>query len=83
MTEHKTRDIYLAAYCVLNGCNLLIERSVGSDKVVFKLNADEKKADLKNLIDDYFNNRGQCDPKALKFRITDIKNQLYSILDNR
>ena len=81
MGEHKTRDIYLAAYCVLNGCELKIKKAIsGESPATFILSFDAEK--LKDLIDAYFGGRAQCDPKDLKFKITDIKNQLYSIIDN-
>ena len=79
MNVHKTRDIYLAAFCGLEGCDLKIEKSIGDKKVVFEISS--KTGDLKKLIDSYFKGDARCDPKALKFKVTDLKNQLYAIID--
>lgn len=81
---HKTRDIYLAGYCALNGCTLQIMRSVGTgnERVMFVITATGAVV-LKDLIQKYFKSEAQCDPKALKYKITDLKNQLYSVVDNR
>lgn len=77
--EHRTRDIYLAAFCVLKGCTLKIERPIGAERVMFVITGDEG---IEVMMREYFSNKAICDPKALKYKITDIKNQMYSLIDN-
>lgn len=81
VAEHTTRDIYLAAFCMLNECSVELKTTIGETHVIFVAKADIVK--LKALVKGYFDGTASCNPKALKFSITDLKNQMFSVLDSR
>ena len=76
---HKTQDIYLAGYCGLLGCEVDVERPLSSankrSRFVIKAFTDE--LDILLVVQAYFKGKASCDPKALKYKITDLKNLLY------
>ena len=81
LAEHTTRDIYLAAFGVVENCPISLKTTVGETHVVFVITAEAEK--MKALVSGYFEGTASCSPKALKFAITDLKNQMFSVLDAR
>lgn len=73
---HKTPDIYLAAFLMLNGAALAVSRPVGTvaTKVSFELTGGRE---LRLQLEAYYAGKASCDPLALKHKMGDVKDMAF------
>lgn len=80
---YRSRDMYLTAFLMLEGATLhLAERLDGKDVLLFVVTHPDSHL-LEQLVSDYYSDVARVSPKQLKHKVTDIKNSMYSLLDNK
>lgn len=79
-SSHTTRDLYLAGYCRVCGATINVVRQIGATKSDFVIEAESDLGGvpLAKVIEEYYQGKATCDPKALKHAITDLRNLTYS-----
>ena len=73
-SKYKTSDLYLAAFLKLKGYKMSVEKN--RNKAFFSFEID---SDLNDLIVDYLNGEGNCEPLLYANSIKNLKNLIYNL----
>jgi hypothetical protein len=73
-SKYSTSDLYLAAFLKLKGYKMSVEKNRNKASFIFEVD------DLLNdLIVDYLNGEGNCEPLLYANSIKNLKNLLYNL----
>ena len=71
---YKTSDLYLAAFLKLKGYKMSVEKHRNNASFIFEVDDF-----LNDLIVDYLNGEGNCEPLLYSNSIKNLKNLLYNL----
>ena len=72
--RYKTSDLYLGAFLKLKGYKMSVEKN--RNKAIFSFEVD---SELNDLIVDYLNGEGSCEPLLYANSIKNLKNLIYNL----